>query len=125
MKFTPLLASLAVALAGTSFAAGNHAHQPAHGGVVVEAQDLDFELVARPDRISLHVRDHGKAVSTQGASAKLILLTGTEKSEALLRAVGEGRLEAPGPFKLGKGSKVVVTVSLAGRQPVNLRFVLP
>jgi hypothetical protein len=32
--------------------------------VVVEANDMDFELVAKPGLITLHVRDHGKALKT-------------------------------------------------------------
>ena len=58
MKTQALLASiaLALALASTAFAAGDkhdhaHEHKPLHGGVVVEAKDIDFELVAKPTLI--------------------------------------------------------------------------
>jgi hypothetical protein len=105
-------------------AAGGHDHSPKHGGVVAEANDLDFELVARPDRMTLHVRDHGKALPTQGASAKVTLLSGTERAEAILAPTGGDRLEAQGTFKVGPGTKVVATVTLQGRKPANIRFML-
>ena len=62
MKTTTLLAALALTLAGTAFAAGGHDHSPKHGGVVAEAKDVDYELVAKPAAIQLHLRDHGKPV---------------------------------------------------------------
>lgn len=128
MKKTQLLLASALLVIGTgAFAAGNHdhghEHKPLHGGVVVEASDMDFELVAKADQISLHVRDHGKPASVQGASAKLTLLNGSEKSEVQLAPAGD-RLEAKGSFKVGAGTKAVATVTLAGKKPVNVRFAL-
>ncbi|MFO1197106.1 MAG: hypothetical protein U1E86_09050 [Burkholderiaceae bacterium] len=117
-------AMLFVCATGTAHAAGGHDHTPKHGGVVAEANDLDFELVARPDRLTLHVRDHGKALPTQGAAARLTLLAGTERSEAVLVPAGGDRMEAQGTFKLGPGTKVVAAVTLPGRKPTNVRFVL-
>jgi hypothetical protein len=117
-------AALFVCATGTAHAAGGHDHSPKHGGVVAEANDLDFELVARSDRLTLHVRDHGKPLPTQGASAKVTLLVGTERSEAVLAPTGSDRLEAQGAFKLGPGTKVVAAVTLPGRKPANVRFVL-
>lgn len=125
MKLKTLFGAALIAWAGTSHAAGDHGHEhkPLHGGVVVEASDMDFELVAKADVISLFLRDHGKPASVQGASAKLTLLTGTEKTEVALSPSGD-KLEAKGSFKLGAGSKAVAMVSLAGKKPVNVRFVL-
>ena len=128
MKTKTLLSTMALTLATSAFAAGEkhdhaHEHKPLHGGVVVEASDMDFELVAKADQISLHVRDHGKPTNLQGALAKLTLLNGSEKSEVQLVPVGD-RLEAKGSYKLGTGTKAVATVTLAGKKPVNLRFAL-
>ena len=80
MTTKQLLAALALALCGPAFAAGNHAHehQPLHGGIVTEVADIDYELVAQPDTLTLHLRDHGKPLALDGASAKLTLLNGTE-----------------------------------------------
>ena len=119
-----LAAVLFLCATGPAHAAGGHDHTPKHGGVVTEANDLDFELVARADALTLHVRDHGKALPMQGASARLTLLAGTERSEVKLAPAGTDRLEATGAFKLGPGTKVVAAVTLPGRKPANVRFVL-
>ncbi len=126
MKTKYLLASLALALSGAAFAAGDHTHgddhKPQHGGIVVGTHDMDYELVARPDVITLHLRDHGKPASSQGVSAKLTLLNGTEKSDAVLAPAGEGKLEAKGTFKVAAGTKVVALVTLPGKKAANVRF---
>lgn len=128
MKTKYLLATLALTLSGAAFAAGDHIHgddhKPQHGGIVAGTHDMDYELVARPDVITLHLRDHGKPASSQGVGAKLTLLNGTEKSEAVLVPVGEGRLEAKGAFKVAAGTKVVALVTLPGKKPANVRFAL-
>lgn len=128
MMKTPLLLLGALLALGTSaFAADPHGHDHAqkalHGGIVAEANHLEFELVAKAGQINLHVRDHGKPASVQGASAKLTLLQGSEKRELPLTPEGD-TLEAQGSFKLGPGTKAVATVTLAGKKPVNVRFAL-
>ena len=127
MKTQAFLASITLVLAGSAFAAGDkhdhaHEHKPLHGGVVVEVKDLDYELVARPDAMQLHLRDHGKAVDISKASAKLTLLAGTEKQEVELKPAGD-KLEARGVFKVAANTKVVAVVSIAGKSS-TARFVL-
>ena len=128
MKTNALLATLALALAGSAFAAGDkhdhaHEHKPLHGGVVVAVKDMDYELVAKPTLIQLHLRDHGKPADVSRASAKLTLLTGTEKQQVELKPVGD-RLEAAGSFKLAAGTKVVAVISGAGPAQSTARFTL-
>lgn len=127
MKKQALLASIALALAVPASAAGEkhdhaHEHKPMHGGVVVEVKDMDYELVARPTTIQLFLRDHGKAADVSKASAKVTLLTGTEKQEVELKPAGD-RLEATGSFKIGPGTKAVAVVTIAGK-PATARFTL-
>jgi hypothetical protein len=125
MKTQALLAAIALnlTLAGSAFAAGDkHDHKPLHGGVVVEVKDMDYELVAKPTVIQLHLRDHGKAADLTKATAKLTLLTGAEKQEVELKPVGD-RLEATGNFKVGPGTKAVAVVTVAGK-PATARFTL-
>ncbi len=128
MKTQALLASIALALAGSAFAAGDkhdhaHEHKPMHGGVVVEVKDIDYELVAKPTVIQLHLRDHGKPADISKASAKLTLLTGAEKQEVELKPAGD-KLEASGTFKVGPGTKVVAVVTIAGKSVGTVRFAL-
>ena len=124
MKLVQLIAALVLAATGTAFAAEDHGHEtkPLHGGVVVVVKDVEFELVAKPDSLQLHLRDHGKSVDVSKASAKLTLLAGTEKQEVELKPAGE-KLEAKGSFKVAAKTKVVAIVSLAGKSS-TARFVL-
>lgn len=128
MKTINLLASLLLGVSSYAMAAGSHSHghdhKPLHGGVVVEASDMDFELVAKADTIVLHVRDHGKAANVKGATGKVTVLTGTDKAEAPLTPAGEDRLQATGSFKVAPGTKVVALVNLPGKKPVNVRFAI-
>lgn len=128
MKKHALLASIALALAVPASAAGEkhdhaHEHKPMHGGVVVEVKDMDYELVAKPTVIQLHLRDHGKPTDVAKASAKLTLLSGAEKQEVELKPAGD-KLEATGTFKVGPGTKVVALVTIAGKPAGTVRFAL-
>lgn len=93
-----------------------------HGGVVVEVRDMDYELVAKPEAIQLHVRDHGKPADVSKASAKVTLLTGAEKQEVELQPAGD-RLQATGSFKVGPGTKAVAVVTVNGKA-ATARFTL-
>ena len=121
MKTQALLASIAMALANSAFAAGDkHEHKPLHGGVVAEVKDMDFELVAKPTAIQLYLRGHGKSPDLSKATAKVTLLSGTEKQEVELKPAGD-KLEATGSFKVGPGMKAVAVITVGGK-PATARF---
>lgn len=124
MKLTQVIASLVLAASGTAFAAQDHGHEikPLQGGIVTVVKDIEYELVAKPDTLQLHLRDHGKKVDVSQGSAKLTLLAGTEKQEVELKPAGD-KLEAKGSFKVAANTKVVATVTLAGKSS-TARFVL-
>ena len=124
MKTQTFIAALLFAVSGATLAAGNHEHKPLHGGVVVEANNMDFELVATAELITVHVRDHGKAANVKGATGKLTLLSGSAKSEATLVPLGDDRLEARGSFQVAAGTKIVATINLTGKKPINVRFAI-
>jgi hypothetical protein len=122
MKFNQVLLAAALAVSAVSaMAAGGHGHDPKFGGVVVETKAGDLEIVAKPETLQIYVSDHGKAAKLAGAKAKVTLLNGTEKSEAELVPVGD-KLEAKGVFKVGKGTKGIAVVTLAGKPPATARF---
>ena len=125
MKAPALLLSLFITAWSAGARAHDHEHKPLHGGVVVEASDLDFELVAQAGLLTLHVRDHGKPASVKGAGGRITWLSGNDKAEAALAPVGDDTLQARGTFKPAPRAKAVATVQLAGGKTVNLRFVLP
>jgi len=128
MRFHHVLLTLALSLGGLAHAGGDHyhdeGHQAQHGGIVSEAKHMAFEFVARGDVVTLHVRDHGQAAKVEGATAKVTVLTGKVKTTMELKASGPGQLSASGQVAPQPGSKVLALVSLPGRQPVQVRFVI-
>ena len=120
MKLCTLIAATAFALALPVYAADKHDHSPKHGGV--EVKDVDFELVAKPDVIQLHISDHGKPIDYSKATAKITLLVGTEKQDIELKPVG-GNLETKGSYKVGPGTKAVAQVTINGKSS-TARFAL-
>ena len=115
------LLALLMAVCSISANAGKDDHKPRFGGVVVQSKVGDLEIVAMPESIHIHISDHGKAVKLDGGKAKVTLLNGAEKSEADLVLVGD-KLEAKGAYKVGKGTKGIAIVTLAGKSPVTARF---
>jgi hypothetical protein len=125
MKLLATITALALFSGTVAYAAGPHSHadKPLYGGVVAEARDIDFELVAQKDKLHLYLRDHGKKVDVSNATATLTLLNGADKQEVALTPQGEW-LGAAGDFKVTKGTKAVAVVKQAGKT-VTVRFVLP
>lgn len=96
--------------------------QPAYGGIVAEAGIFQGELVAKPTGLTLYVTEHGKPIATQGASAKLVVLSGAQKTEVPLVPAGENRLEAKSSIPIAIGAKAVASVKLADGRAGALRF---
>jgi hypothetical protein len=117
-------ALLAAALAGAPAVALAHADhgKPQHGGVVAEAGTFQGELVAGPKGATLYITDHGEPVPTAGAQAKLVVLTGAQKSERELVPAGGNRFSVSGDEPLAKGAKAVATVKLKDGRSGALRF---
>jgi hypothetical protein len=126
MKLISTTFALMLMASGVVFAADKHDHghedKPLHGGLVTEIKDMDYELVAKPDVLQLYVRDHGKPVDVSKATAKITLLSGSDKQEVELKPSAD-RLEAKGSFKVTPGTKVVAQVNLASKA-ATARFVL-
>ena len=123
MKLQTLLIASSLALGSMAWAGpGDGTHKPMQGGVLATVKDVDYELVASATALRLYVRDHGKAVDVSKATAKLTLLTGSEKQEVELKPSGD-KLEATGTFKVTTGAKVVAVISLGAKQ-ATARFVI-
>jgi hypothetical protein len=115
-----ILAAFTLAASAAAYADGDH--KPKHGGVVAVVKDVEYELLAKPDAITVYVEDHGRKVDTKGATAKLTLLTGGEKTEIALVPAGENALEAKGAFKVPSGTKAVAIITLAGKSAISARY---
>ena len=126
MKSIHFLAVLSLSVSSLAYAADGHEHggdhKPVHGGIVVEANHMDLELVATSNTLSLHLRDHDKPMDVSKASAKITLLTGNQKQEVELQPKGESFV-ANGTFKTEVGAKAVARVTINGKT-TTARFVL-
>lgn len=96
--------------------------EPKHGGVVAIVKDIDYELVTKPDTVTIYIEDHGKSVDTKAATAKITMLTGSQKTEANLTPAGDNKLEAKGKFDAKDGTKVIAIITLAGKPASTVRF---
>lgn len=127
MKLIALtLSAVAALLLSTSAIAGKDKHDvtPMYGGVVTEVKDINYELVAKTDSITLYVTDHGKAVDTKNSTATMTLLSASDKTDIALMPSGENKLEAKGAFKIAPGTKAVVKIALDGKPAQSVKFKL-
>lgn len=122
MKKLMTLVAMTVSIAATSNAFA-HGEQPKHGGIVQESSSgISLELVNKDGKTTIYVEDHGKPVATTGASGKLTVLNGSDKSELALEPGGENTLIAKGEAKLRTGAKAIAAVTLAGKKTASARF---
>lgn len=117
-----LIACLPLAVRAADKHGHDHGHASMHGGIIAEAGDLDYELVAKSDSLTLYVVDNGKPVATAGASGSVTIHASSDKTTVALVPAGENRLVAKGSFKTGIGVRVSVTVTLPGKPEAKLNF---
>ncbi|TXH22890.1 MAG: hypothetical protein E6Q99_08635 [Elusimicrobia bacterium] len=103
-----------------------HAHDatPQYGGIVSVVKDINYELVAKADSLTLYVTDHDQPVEAKHASTTLTLLSASDKAEASLLPTGGIKLQAQGTFKLQPGTKAIALVKLGDKPGQSVRFVL-
>lgn len=124
MNFAKVLfVTTTLAVSATAMASGDF--KPKYGGIVQEVSEVQYEVVVKPDNIAIYVEDHGKKVDTKGATAKVSLLNGVDKSEATLAPTGDNKLETKGSFNVKSGTKVTAVVTLAGKAAKTVRVFVP
>ncbi|MBP6034747.1 MAG: hypothetical protein KA603_01260 [Azonexus sp.] len=79
-------------------------------------------MVGKDGRVTVHVSNHGNPVDVSGASAKLTVLSGADRSEVELKPVGGDRLEGQG--SIASGAKLLVTLQWPGKKPLQGRAVM-
>ncbi|MBU0785109.1 MAG: hypothetical protein KJ798_14000 [Gammaproteobacteria bacterium] len=125
-KLTSFLAAVALAAAFASNSVwaqkDDHSMNPQHGGVVVEASHVQFELVSGPDGVQLFARDHGKPVDMSKATGKLtMLLNNKDKLDVELTGQAEsliGKLPAP----VEKEYVALAFVKMPSGKNITVRF---
>jgi hypothetical protein len=118
-------AALSISLSLASRAVLAHAEhgQAQFGGVVAEAGEAQFEVVAKAGQVTVHVSNHGAPIDTVGATGKLTALAGTAKSEIELKPAGGNLLRGTG--SVAAGAKLLIGVQLPGRKALQARAVMP
>jgi hypothetical protein len=99
-----------------------HSHGPRYGGVAREVGEVTYELVVKPDAMTLYASDHGKPVSMRDASAEAIVYAGSDRTSVKLAPAGENTLAATGNFKSGVGVRVAVNLMRPGQKELRLTF---
>ncbi len=120
--FTTLLALTMACSASFAVAHGNEEAAAQRNGLVATANDLVFELAADAQGLALYIDDHGKPLDVAGASAKVTLLSGGAKQEAVLIPEGN-RLLAAGDFNLDAGTKAIAIVEHPAKGKQTVRFI--
>ena len=135
MKLAPLAAMLAGIAIGTAPA---YAHDDAqldktktsNGGQLRQAGPYHYELVtardgtdAKESPVLVYVTDDGgKKLATAGASGTATILSGKVKTTAALVPDGDNRMKGAAKYASTSGMKVVVSITLSGKQPEQARF---
>ena len=95
-----------------------------HGGVTTMLKNRDYELVAKPNSLTVFVYQDEKPASTKSATGTLTLSEGDSKTTVTLQPTGVNVMEAKGAFKVGAGAKAVATITLSGRKPQEVHWTL-
>lgn len=96
-------------------------HKPKYGGLVEEANGLDYELVLKDGVARLYVDGHDKKVAVKGGKATVTFMRGTESVKLVLLPAGANWFEAKGVAPSGKGVRAVAVVLLKGKTS-SVRF---
>lgn len=124
MKLASLITAVALSIAAPAVMAhAEHGH-PQYGGIYGEAGTFQAELVVKDTKVTLYITNHGEALSTKAASGKLTILGADGKQEAELKPAADNQLVATLKAKPAKGAKVVASITLAGKSPANVRYVI-
>jgi hypothetical protein len=118
------LAALAMG-ASLAIAEGEHDHGAKHGGMVMHSGHHHLELVAKGGSIELYVtHEDGSAEDVDGAKAQATVLA-DGKTEMVALAPADGNaLKGTGTFNAGKGTTIVVSLTMPGHETEQARFKL-
>lgn len=119
---TSFVAALLVFGMAVSGGASAHGALPKHNGVLSNVSDIDFELVERGGTPVIYVEDHGSKLPMAGATGKMTLLNGAQKTEVALRPAGDNMLQATEKATLKTGTKAIASIVLPDKKTVNVRF---
>ena len=109
--------------ANPALAADQHHHDGMHGGKIVETPTRHIEIVAKDGVLELHVADEGmKPEDVKDAKASAAVLSEGKKVDVTLTPSAGNVLTGTGAFKAGKGTTIVVTLTMPGQAPEQARL---
>jgi hypothetical protein len=119
-----LILALALAIAPLGAIAHESAKGP-NGGPVVDSSGHHVEMVARGTELVLFLTgDADKPIASAGTkNARAIVQDGGKTATVALQPADPNRLVGALAAPLGKGARVVVSVTMANGQAVQARFV--
>lgn len=94
-----------------------------HGGQLRMAGAQHYELVVKPNDVTIYLTDHaGTKITSAGASGSATVLSGSGKAAITLTPAGDNLMKGAGKFALAPEMKVVVSISLPGQAAQQARF---
>ncbi|WP_072396316.1 hypothetical protein [Hyphomicrobium sp. CS1GBMeth3] len=131
----PFVAALAALAIGAGFAFADeghdhdhgkgHDHSAKHGGIVEHTEHHHFELVAKGGTLELYItHEDGDAEDTSRAKATATVLADGKTEQVALAPAGGNALKGSGGFNAGKGTTVVVSLTMPDHEPEQVRFKL-
>jgi hypothetical protein len=124
---TRLIIIAAALLMATSVSAheGHAGGEPSHGGMILESGHHRLEVVAKNGTLEVYVSDDaGKPEETAAATATAVILAGGKKSDVTLVPAEANVLRGTGDFIAGKGTMIVLTLTMPGHAPEQSRLKL-
>ncbi|WP_295555850.1 hypothetical protein [uncultured Hyphomicrobium sp.] len=132
-----MIRQLALSLAALAFGAGialadeghdhgkAHDHAAKHGGIVEHTGHHHLELVAKGGALELYVtHEDGDAEDASAAKATATVLADGKTEQVTLTPAGGNGLKGSGGFNAGKGTTVVISLTMPGHEPEQVRFKL-
>lgn len=122
LSLAALTLGAGIALAGEGH---EHAHDEGakHGGVVEHSGHHHVELVAKGGTIELYVtNEDGKEEDASAAKASATVLADGKTEQVALAPAGGNGLKGAGGFNAGKGTTVVVSLTMPGHETEQVRF---
>lgn len=100
-----------------------HDHSAKHGGLVEHTGHHHLELVAKGGTLELYVtHEDGDAEDTSAAKASATVLADGKTEMVTLSPAGGNALKGSGGFNAGKGTTVVVSLTMPDHEPEQVRF---
>lgn len=102
-----------------------HDHAAQHGGVIVESGHHHLEVVAKDGSLEVYVGgEDGQPEDVKGAAATATVLSAGKKTEIQLAPDAGNVLKGAGSFTAGKGTTIVITLTMPDHKPEQARVKL-